>query len=93
MIHRGQLVATIGGWSGVVWYEKLGKKWKTEKKLNFQKEIIDQFDYEGSPYYASARLWDDGILDPLETRKKIALGLLNSLNSKRKNGKFGIFRM
>ena len=57
------------------------------------KEIMDQFDNEGSPYYASARLWDDGILDPLETRKKIALGLLNSLNAKRKNGNFGIFRM
>ena len=92
-VMGGEIAANVLSSVKEAQYEKLGKKWKAEKKLNFQKEIIDQFDYEGSPYYASARLWDDGILDPLETRKKIALGLLNSLNSKRENGKFGIFRM
>ena len=73
--------------------KKTGKKWQQESKLKFNKEIIEQFDYEGSPYFATARLWDDGILDPLETRKKIALGLINSLNTERKNGRYGIFRM
>ena len=92
-VMGGEIAANVLSSVKEAQYEKLGKKWKAEKRLNFQKEIIDQFDYEGSPYYASARLWDDGILDPLETRKKIALGLLNSLNSNRKNGKFGIFRM
>jgi 3-methylcrotonyl-CoA carboxylase beta subunit len=92
-VMGGEIAANVLSSVKEAQYEKLGKKWKDEKRLNFQKEIIDQFDYEGSPYYASARLWDDGILDPLETRKKIALGFLNSLNSKRKNGKFGIFRM
>ena len=92
-VMGGEIAANVLSSVKEAQYEKLGKKWKAEKRLNFQKEIIDQFDYEGSPYYASARLWDDGILDPLETRKKIALGLLNSLNSKRENGKFGIFRM
>ena len=92
-VMGGEIAANVLSSVKEAQYEKLGKKWKAEKRLNFQKEIIDQFDYEGSPYYASARLWDDGILDPLETRKKISLGLLNSLNSKRKNGKFGIFRM
>ena len=92
-VMGGEIAANVLSSVKEAQYEKLGKKWKAEKKLNFQKEIIDQFDYEGSPYYASSRLWDDGILDPLETRKKISLGLLNSLNSKRKNGKFGIFRM
>ena len=92
-VMGGEIAANVLSFVKEAQYEKLGKKWKAEKKLNFQKEIIDQFDYEGSPYYASSRLWDDGILDPLETRKKISLGLLNSLNSKRKNGKFGIFRM
>ena len=92
-VMGGEIAANVLSSVKEAQYKKLGKKWKAEKKLNFQKEIIDQFDYEGSPYYASARLWDDGILDPLETRKKISLGLLNSLNSKRKNGKFGIFRM
>ena len=73
--------------------KKTGQKWQQESMLKFNEEIIEQFDYEGSPYYATARLWDDGILDPLDTRKKIALGLINSLNAERKNGKFGIFRM
>ena len=92
-VMGGEIAANVLSSVKEAQYEKLGKKWKAEKRLNFQKEIIDQFDYEGSPYYASARIWDDGILDPLETRKKIALGLLNSLNSIRKNGNFGIFRM
>ncbi|MDA9708405.1 methylcrotonoyl-CoA carboxylase [Alphaproteobacteria bacterium] len=92
-VMGGEIAANVLSSVKEAQYEKLGKKWKAEKRLNFQKKIIDQFDYEGSPYYASARLWDDGILDPLETRKKISLGLLNTLNSKRKNGRFGIFRM
>ncbi|MEC8100204.1 MAG: carboxyl transferase domain-containing protein [Pseudomonadota bacterium] len=92
-VMGGEIAAKVLSSVKEAQYEKLGKKWKDQKKLNFQKEIMDQFDNEGSPYYASARLWDDGILDPLETRKKIALGLLNSLNAKRKNGNFGIFRM
>ncbi len=73
--------------------QKLGQSLKDEKKSKFSKEIIDQFDYEGSPYYASARLWDDGIIDPLDTRKILSLSISYSLNAKRKKGKFGIFRM
>ena len=73
--------------------KKTGEKWQQKSKLKFNEEIIEQFDHEGSPYYATARLWDDGILDPLDTRKKIALGLINSLNATRKYGRFGIFRM
>ena len=72
--------------------QKLGQSLKDEKKSKFSREIIDQFDYEGSPYYASARLWDDGIIDPLDTRKILALSISYSLNAKRKKGKFGIFR-
>lgn len=73
--------------------KKLGKSWKDEIKSKFSREIIDQFNHEGSPYYASARLWDDGIIDPLDTRKVLASSISYSLNAKRRKGKFGVFRM
>ncbi len=92
-VMGGEIAAKVLSSVKEAQYKKIGKEWDQKKKLNFNKEIIDKFDYEGSPYYASARLWDDGILDPAETRKKLSLALSYSLNSKRRNGKFGIFRM
>ena len=74
-------------------YKKLGKKWTEESKVKFNNEIVEQFDKEGSPYYATARLWDDGIIDPVDTRKVLAASISYTLNATKKNGKFGIFRM
>ena len=74
-------------------YKKLGKKWTEESKVKFNNEIVEQFDKEGSPYYATARLWDDGIMDPVDTRKVLAASISYALNAIRKDGKFGIFRM
>ena len=74
-------------------YKKLGKEWSEENKNKFNSEIIDQFDKEGSPYYATARLWDDGVIDPVDTRKVLAESISYTLNAIRKDGKFGIFRM
>ncbi len=74
-------------------YKKLGKEWSEENKKKFNSEIIDQFDKEGSPYYATARLWDDGVIDPVDTRKVLAESISYTLNAIRKDGKFGIFRM
>jgi len=54
---------------------------------------LEQYEREGNPYYSSARLWDDGILDPAETRSVLALALSVVLNSPREEGKFGVFRM
>ena len=92
-VMGGEIAAKVLSSVKEAQYKKLGKKWEQINKVKFNKEIIDQFDYEGSPYYASARLWDDGILDPVDTRKKLALALSYSLNSIRENGRFGIFRM
>ena len=89
----GEIAAKVLSSVKEVQFKNKGKKWEQKNKIKFSKEIIDQFDYEGSPYYASARLWDDGILDPKDTRTKLALALSYSLNSDRKDGKFGIFRM
>jgi len=55
--------------------------------------ILDKYEFEGSPYYSTARLWDDGILDPAETRQALALGLSAAFNAPIPEPKFGVFRM
>jgi 3-methylcrotonyl-CoA carboxylase beta subunit len=55
--------------------------------------ILEQYEREGSPYYSTARLWDDGILDPVETRTALALGLSAAFNAPIPDAKFGVFRM
>ncbi len=70
-----------------------GKTWKTGEREQFQAPIIEQYETQGHPYYASARLWDDGILDPAETRTVLALGLSACLNKRIPDTRFGVFRM
>ena len=55
--------------------------------------ILDKYDTEGSPYYSTARLWDDGILDPAQTRDALGLGLSAALNAPIAEPRFGVFRM
>ena len=59
----------------------------------FKQPILEKYDHEGSPYYSTARLWDDGILAPTETRQALALALSVSLNAPRQESRFGVFRM
>jgi 3-methylcrotonyl-CoA carboxylase beta subunit/propionyl-CoA carboxylase len=59
----------------------------------FQRPILEEYEREGNPYYSSARLWDDGILDPAETRQVLSLALSVVLNAPREAGGFGVFRM
>jgi acetyl-CoA carboxylase carboxyltransferase component len=59
----------------------------------FKQPILEKYEREGSPYYSTARLWDDGILDPAETRQVLALALSVTLNAPRQEGHFGVFRM
>lgn len=70
-----------------------GQELSKEEKENMIKPILEKYDYEASPYFSTARLWDDGILDPLETREALALGLSMSLNAPIPDYKVGIFRM
>jgi 3-methylcrotonyl-CoA carboxylase beta subunit len=70
-----------------------GKTWKTGEREKFQAPIIEQYETQGHPFYASARLWDDGILDPAETRTALALGLSACLNKRIPDTRFGVFRM
>ncbi len=73
--------------------EKLGESWTEEEEQEFKQPIIDDYEYQGHPYYASARLWDDGIIDPADTRQVLGLAISASLNKPIENTKFGIFRM
>jgi acetyl-CoA carboxylase carboxyltransferase component len=64
-----------------------------EEAQAFMQPTLDKYEAEGSPYYSTARLWDDGILDPAETRRVLALALSASLNGPGEETRFGIFRM
>ena len=55
--------------------------------------ILEKYEVEGNPYYSTARLWDDGIIDPLDTRMILALGISTSLNAELEESNFGVFRM
>ncbi len=69
------------------------KKMTEAEKEKLMKPILEKYEYEASPYFSTARLWDDGILDPLETREALALGISMSLNAPIPDFKVGIFRM
>jgi 3-methylcrotonyl-CoA carboxylase beta subunit len=73
--------------------EARGGTWRAEEEAVFKQPILDQFGSQSHPYYASARLWDDGIIDPADTRRVLALGLSASLNAPIEDTKFGLFRM
>jgi 3-methylcrotonyl-CoA carboxylase beta subunit len=73
--------------------EKKGGSWSEEQELAFKAPVRAQFEAQAHPYYATARLWDDGIIDPVDTRRVLALGLSASLNAPIPDTRFGVFRM
>ena len=73
--------------------ELTGKAWTAEEEAAFKAPIRDQYETQGHPYYATARLWDDGVLDPAQTRQALGLGLSAALNAPVEKTTFGIFRM
>ncbi|MCY4149663.1 MAG: methylcrotonoyl-CoA carboxylase [Gammaproteobacteria bacterium] len=70
-----------------------GESWSEKEQEEFKKPIREQYETQGHPYYASARLWDDGIIDPRDTRQVLGLGISASLNAPIPDTRFGIFRM
>jgi 3-methylcrotonyl-CoA carboxylase beta subunit len=71
-----------------------GKNWSAEEEDAFKTPIRDQYETEGNPYYATARLWDDGIIDPAQTRDVLGLAFAACLNAPiPEHPRFGVFRM
>ncbi|HEX8908487.1 MAG TPA: carboxyl transferase domain-containing protein [Anaeromyxobacteraceae bacterium] len=73
--------------------EARGEAWPKEEEAAFRAPLLEQYETQGHPYYATARLWDDGIIDPAETRAVLALGLSAALNAPVEPTTFGVFRM
>jgi 3-methylcrotonyl-CoA carboxylase beta subunit len=73
--------------------EARGGAWSAEEEAAFRRPLLEQFEHQGHPYYASARLWDDGVVDPAETRTVLGLALSASLNAPIEKTRFGVFRM
>jgi 3-methylcrotonyl-CoA carboxylase beta subunit len=73
--------------------EARGGTWSAEEEAAFKAPIRDQYETQGNPYYATARLWDDGIIDPADTRRCLALGLALARRQRIPETRFGVFRM
>jgi 3-methylcrotonyl-CoA carboxylase beta subunit len=73
--------------------EKSGKTWSKEDETAFKAPMLEQYETQGHPYYASARLWDDGVIDPADTRMVLGLGISAALNAPIRKTRFGVFRM
>jgi 3-methylcrotonyl-CoA carboxylase beta subunit len=73
--------------------EAKGGNWSKEEEEAFKQPILEQYDRNGHPYYASARLWDDGVIAPEDTRRVLGLALSAALNAPIEATRFGVFRM
>ncbi len=73
--------------------ESRGGEWSAEEEESFKEPIRDQYEHQGSPYYSTARLWDDGIIDPLDTRRVLGMGLAAAAHAPVPPPSYGIFRM
>ena len=72
---------------------KAGEEISSEELEALQQPIKEKYEKEGHPYYASARLWDDGVIDPVDTRQVVALGISAALNAPVEPTRYGVFRM
>ena len=73
--------------------EQKGESWSADAEDEFKQPIRDQYERQGHPYYASARLWDDGVIDPAQSRQVLGLSLAATLSAPIQPTKFGVFRM
>ena len=70
-----------------------GNAMSDEEEAAFKQPILDLYEKQGHPYYASARLWDDGVIDPADTRMVLGLSLSAALNAPIEESRFGVYRM
>lgn len=74
-------------------YQRNNQEWSDDDEQAFKQPILDKFEQQSHPFYASARLWDDGVIDPADTRRVLGLSLSASLNADIPDSQFGVFRM
>jgi acetyl-CoA carboxylase carboxyltransferase component len=72
---------------------RAGRELTAQEEAGIRTPILEKYEHEGSPYYSTARLWDDGILDPVQTRDAVGLALSAALNAPLADARFGVFRM
>ena len=92
-VMGGEQAATVLATVTRMKKERDGEKWSAKEEEEFKKPIRETYEKEGHPYYASARLWDDGVIDPADTRKVLGLALSASLNAPIEPTSYGVFRM
>lgn len=92
-VMGGQQAATVLATVQAAQRHREGKQWTEEEETVFKKPILKKYEKEGHPYYASARLWDDGVIDPVDTRTVLGLSISASMNAPKEDTKFGVFRM
>ena len=73
--------------------DRAGEDWSKEEESEFKRPIIEQYEAKGHPYYATARLWDDGVIDPAQTRQVLGLSISAALNQPIEDTRWGVFRM
>jgi 3-methylcrotonyl-CoA carboxylase beta subunit len=73
--------------------EAKGGAWSKEEEQEFKRPLLEQYERQGHPYFATARLWDDGVIAPEDTRRTLALAISASLNAPIEETRFGVFRM
>jgi 3-methylcrotonyl-CoA carboxylase beta subunit len=87
-VRRDALAAARDGQS-----EAKGGEWSVEEEEQFKEPLRAQYEEQGSPYYSTARLWDDGVIDPVDTRRVLGMGLAAASNAPIPEPSYGIFRM
>jgi 3-methylcrotonyl-CoA carboxylase beta subunit len=70
-----------------------GRDWPAEEEEAFKKPVRDQYEHQGNPYYSTSRLWDDGVIDPVDTRRVLGLALSAAANAPLEPVSYGVFRM
>lgn len=86
-------VSIMGGQQAAFVLSSVARGMDDEQKEKFKEEVVAKYDHNGHPYYSSARLWDDGVIDPADTRKMLGLALTTTMNQPETNDTdFGVFR-
>ncbi|MBN2637843.1 MAG: acyl-CoA carboxylase subunit beta [Bacteroidales bacterium] len=92
-VMGGEQAATVLATVKQEQYQAMGKEMTQEEIEKLKKPILEKYEKEGAALYSTSRIWDDGIIDPVDTRKVLAMGISMSLNNKFPDQKYGIFRM